>query len=59
VPAASISASDAAERFAYLGASVGADNPTSSEVTRKLLGWEQAYLGLIEDLEHGHYFAQG
>jgi len=59
VPVASISASDAAERFAFLGGLVGVDNPTSSEVTRKVLGWEPAHAGLIEDLEHGHYFGQG
>jgi nucleoside-diphosphate-sugar epimerase len=59
VPTASIAASDAAERFAFLGGFVGVDNPTSSDVTRKLLGWEPAYPGLIEDLEHGHYFEQG
>jgi len=59
VPTASISASDAAERFAFLGAFVGVDNPTSSEVTRKVLGWEPAHPGLIEDLEQGHYFQQG
>ena len=59
VPTASISAADAGERFAFLGAFVGVDNPTSSEVTRKVLGWEPAHPGLIEDLEHGHYFSQG
>ncbi|MGD0239909.1 MAG: SDR family oxidoreductase [Streptosporangiaceae bacterium] len=59
VPVASISAEDAGERFAFLGGFVGVDNPTSSEVTRKMLGWEPAYPGLIEDLEHGHYFDQG
>ena len=58
VPTASISAVDAGERFAFLGAFVGLDNPTSSEVTRKVLGWEPAHPGLIEDLEHGHYFGQ-
>ena len=59
VPVASISAADAGERFAFLGAFVGVDNLVSSEVTRKVLGWEPAHLGLIEDLEHGHYFQQG
>jgi nucleoside-diphosphate-sugar epimerase len=59
VPVASVSASEAGERFAFLGAFVGVDNPASSEVTRKVLGWEPAYPGLIEDLEHGHYFGQG
>ena len=59
VPTASISASNAGERFAFLGAFVGADNPVSSEVTRKVLGWAPAYPGLLEDIEHGHYFARG
>jgi nucleoside-diphosphate-sugar epimerase len=57
VPTASISAADAAEHFSFLGAFVGLDNPVSTEVTRKVLGWEPAYPGLIEDLEHGHYFS--
>jgi nucleoside-diphosphate-sugar epimerase len=59
VPTASIPAADAAERFAFLGGFVGVDNPTSSEVTRKVLGWEPTHAGLIEDLEDGHYFGQG
>ena len=58
VPVASVSAADAAERFAFLGAFVGVDNPTSSEVTRKVLGWEPEHQGLIDDLDHGHYFGQ-
>ena len=56
VPVASIPAADAAERFAFLGGFVGVDNPTSSEATRKVLGWEPEHPGLIEDLEDGHYF---
>jgi len=59
VPTASVSAAEAGERFAFLGPMVGVDNPTSSEVTRKLLGWEPEHPGLIEDLEHGHYMRQG
>ena len=58
VPTASISTADAAERFAFLGRMVGVDNPTSSEVTRKLLDWHPTHPGLIEDLAEGHYFAQ-
>jgi nucleoside-diphosphate-sugar epimerase len=56
VPTAGIPAAEAAERFAFLGGFVGVDNPTSSAMTRQLLGWEPAHPGLIEDLEHGHYF---
>jgi nucleoside-diphosphate-sugar epimerase len=59
VPTAAVSAADAGERFAFLGGFVGVDNPVSSEATRKLLGWEPAHPGLIEDLAAGHYFAQG
>jgi nucleoside-diphosphate-sugar epimerase len=58
VPVASFSAADAASQFAFLAPFVGVDNPVSSEVTQKLLGWSPAYPGLIEDLDHGHYFAQ-
>lgn len=47
------------DQLAFLGAFVGVDNPISSEVTRKVLGWEPAYSGLLEDIEHGHYFARG
>ena len=57
VPAASISAADAGGHSAFLGAFVGVDNPTSSEVTRKVLSWGPERPGLIEDLDHGHYFA--
>jgi nucleoside-diphosphate-sugar epimerase len=58
VPVASVSAADAGERFAFPGGFVGVDNPASSAITRKLLGWEPAQPGLIEDLAHGHYFQQ-
>jgi nucleoside-diphosphate-sugar epimerase len=59
LPAASIPAADAGAHFGFLGAFTGVDNPASSEVTRKVLGWEPAYPGLLEELEHGHYFGQG
>lgn len=55
VPTVSIAASEAAERFAFLGGLVGVDNPASSEVTRKLLGWEPEHPGLIAELAEEHY----
>ncbi len=56
VPTASISADEAGEHFGFLGAFVPRDNPTSSERTRALGGWEPSHPGLIADLEEGHYF---
>jgi nucleoside-diphosphate-sugar epimerase len=52
VPTASIPA----ERFSFLAAFVGLDNPTSSQQTRRLLSWEPAHPGLLADLDQGHYF---
>jgi nucleoside-diphosphate-sugar epimerase len=56
VPAAAVDAGDAAEHFGFLGAYVQLDNPASSGLTRKLLGWQTVEPELIADLEEGHYF---
>ena len=56
LPSAGIAVDDAPQHFSFLGAFVSLDNPTSSELTRRLLDWEPTHPGLIEDLEHGHYF---
>lgn len=57
LPAVSISADQADAHFGFLGALVMLDNPTSSAVTRQLLGWRPAHPGLIADLAESHYFA--
>jgi nucleoside-diphosphate-sugar epimerase len=56
VPAVSISPDDAGKHFGFLGAYAQLDNPTSSALTRELLGWQPAHPGLIDDLDQGHYF---
>jgi nucleoside-diphosphate-sugar epimerase len=56
LPVVSIEASDAGDHFGFLAPMVSADNPTSSATTRQLLGWRPQGLGLIEDIEQGHYF---
>jgi nucleoside-diphosphate-sugar epimerase len=56
VPVVSVSPDDAAEHFSWLAGFIGFDAPASSTLTRELLGWEPTRVGLIEDLEQGHYF---
>ena len=56
LPVESVAPGDAGEHFGFLGGFAGLDNWTSSARTRKLLGWEPAHEGLIDDLSHGHYF---
>jgi nucleoside-diphosphate-sugar epimerase len=56
LPTASIDPQQAGAHFGFLGMLAGLDNPTSNALTRDLLGWEPAHVGLIDDLTHGHYF---
>lgn len=57
LPVVSIAAEDAGDHFGFLSAFVGLDNPTSSELTRELLGWKPEGPTLIADIEQGHYFS--
>ena len=57
VPVVSIAPEDA-EHFSFLAHFIGLDSPASSTLTRNLLGWEPTHVGLIEDLDQGHYYAQ-
>ena len=57
VPVVSISPEDAAGHFGWLAGLLGIDAPTSSALTRELLGWQPVQPGLIDDLEKGHYFS--
>jgi nucleoside-diphosphate-sugar epimerase len=55
LPVVSIAREDANEHFGWLGTFLGIDARASSALTRERLGWEPTHLGLLEDLEQGHY----
>ncbi len=59
LPVISISPKEAGEHFGWLGTFLTVDNPTSSALTRELLGWRPVHPSLIQDLEEGHYFDNG
>jgi nucleoside-diphosphate-sugar epimerase len=59
VPSTSIAADDVLSHFSFLGPFVSFDNPVSGELTRRLLGWQPTHVGLIADLDEGHYFSAG
>ncbi|MGD0700361.1 MAG: SDR family oxidoreductase [Trebonia sp.] len=56
LPVRSVTGDEVAGHFGWLAAFVAADAPASSELTRKLLGWQPAHPGLIADIDTGHYF---
>jgi nucleoside-diphosphate-sugar epimerase len=58
LPVVSIAPEDAAGHFGWIGAFFALDAPASSVLTQERLGWRATHPGLIEDLEHGHYFEQ-
>jgi nucleoside-diphosphate-sugar epimerase len=56
LPVASKSPEEAAAHFGWIARFASVDVPASSARTQELLGWQPAQLGLIDDLERGHYF---
>jgi nucleoside-diphosphate-sugar epimerase len=58
LPAASVSAAEAEKHLGFLASFAQRDNPTSSEHTRSVLGWQPTHPGLLADLTEGHYFAR-
>ncbi|MDZ7886286.1 MAG: SDR family oxidoreductase [Mycobacterium sp.] len=56
VPTLSVTAEQALDELGFVGAIAALDNPTSSEVTRKLLDWHPEHQGLLQDLRVGRYF---
>jgi nucleoside-diphosphate-sugar epimerase len=56
LPTVSVAPEDAPEHFGWLGAFYALDAPASSALTQARLEWTPVQIGLIEDLEAGHYF---
>lgn len=57
VPVVSISPQDASSHFGFLGPILAMDAPSSSALTRELVGWRPVEPGLLADLDSDHYFA--
>jgi nucleoside-diphosphate-sugar epimerase len=56
VPVASITPEEAGEHFTWLARFLAIDGPASGARTRELMGWRPTHVGLIRDLDEGHYF---
>lgn len=56
LPVAGIAPAEADAHFGFLSGHAAADNPSSSTLTRELLGWKPVQPGLLDDLGQGHYF---
>ncbi|MGH4031699.1 SDR family oxidoreductase [Actinomycetota bacterium Odt1-20B] len=56
VPVTSVAPEAAADHFGWLGPLVSLDNRASNDLTRDLLDWQPTHIGLLEDLDKGHYF---
>jgi nucleoside-diphosphate-sugar epimerase len=56
VPTASIPGDRLGEHFGFLAALIPLDNPATSLVTRRILGWAPAHPGLLADFDEGDYF---
>lgn len=55
LPVAAIPADRIGEHFGWIGGFFAADVPTSSEATRRLLGWTPTGPTLVEDIDAGAY----
>jgi nucleoside-diphosphate-sugar epimerase len=57
VPAVSKAAEEATDYFGWMARFAGLDMAASSALTQQRLGWQPTHVGLLADLEQGHYFA--
>ena len=58
VPVKSVAGDEVEAYFGGFAMFAGIDNPASSALTRQRLNWRPEHVGLLEDLEAGHYFEQ-
>ena len=58
VPVKSVSGDEVEAYFGWFSHFAGVNNPCSSALTREWLGWAPERIGLVEDLEAGHYFSE-
>ncbi|EPX71379.1 NAD dependent epimerase/dehydratase [Schizosaccharomyces octosporus yFS286] len=56
VPVVSKSSEEAKKQFGFLSYFLSSDNPTSSALTRQLLGWKPSHPTLLDDLASDAYF---
>jgi len=56
LPVASILSEQVGEHFDWMAAFWALDAPASSTLTQARLGWAPTHVGLVADLEQGHYF---
>lgn len=57
VPVVSKSAEEAPAHFGWMAGFAGLDIAASSALTQQRLGWQPSHVGLLADLEQGHYFS--
>ena len=58
VPVRSVSPDEAPQYLGFLAQFAAMDDPTSSEMTQQLLDWKPTEVGIIADLDAGHYFQE-
>ena len=58
VPVRSVSPDEAPQYLGFLAQFAAMDDPTSSEMTQQLLDWKPTEVGIIADLNAGHYFQE-
>ncbi len=56
IPVRSIADEEVEKHFGFLGRIVGTDMPASNAMTQRLLDWQPTHPGLLDDIDHGHFF---